>query len=231
VHGGSRRSVAWISRAVLPTVTTLRHLLACVGVDPVWCICRVEPNIRATIKALMLRSFMNRIVQPVKVVGACLELYLGRCGHILISIAITRRALGLSFTWLPSATPHLVVSCFVLVGVDIATSDLGFHLADFLSRDLGGHPVLWTFLAGVWPVAPPRTCSAGTCPVALPRGFAWQRPGRLPCLAYLLDRDLSGRSASRTCSIGRLWSVKKRFYKPYFGYHVSRYPTLVERIN
>ena len=105
-----------------------------------------------------------------------------------MSIVVTRRALCRSCGW-----PRPGVSYLVLASVDFATFDLGFRLADFLGRGLGGRPAS-------------RICSAGAWSATLPRGLARQGPRWSSGLVDLLGRGLVGRFASWTCSTGA-WSV------------------------
>jgi hypothetical protein len=59
-----------VHRAVLHVVTCLCHSLECVGVHPVWCICCALLSIQATVEALMLRYFMNRVIRTLEAMGA-----------------------------------------------------------------------------------------------------------------------------------------------------------------
>jgi hypothetical protein len=43
-------------RVSLPIITSMCHLLVCVGIHPIWCICCALPSIRVTIEATMLLS-------------------------------------------------------------------------------------------------------------------------------------------------------------------------------
>jgi hypothetical protein len=74
---------AFAHHAFLPVVMSPRHLLACVGIHPIWCIYHALPSIRVTIEASMLRHFMNRVVWSFEAVGARLGPYSGRCSHIV----------------------------------------------------------------------------------------------------------------------------------------------------
>jgi hypothetical protein len=71
-----------VHRAVLPTVMSLHHSLVCVCIHSVWCIFCALPDIRVTVEAPMLRSFVNRVIQPLEVVGACVGPYLWRYDHV-----------------------------------------------------------------------------------------------------------------------------------------------------
>jgi hypothetical protein len=153
-----------VCRAVLPVVMSLRPSLACVGVHSVWCICCALLGIRVTVEAPMLRYFMNRVVRPLEAVGACLGLYLGRCGHVDSGHSVCTHTV----VWV---TGHSL-GCHVLslAGADFVTFDLGFCLAslswlgprwsfclmDLLGRDLLGRPASLTCPVGIWLVAPPR---------------------------------------------------------------------------
>jgi hypothetical protein len=57
-------------------------LLVCVGIHPVWCICRALPVIQVTVEASMLRYFMNRVVRSLGIVGAHMGSCSGRCSHV-----------------------------------------------------------------------------------------------------------------------------------------------------
>jgi hypothetical protein len=58
-----------VRRAVLPVVTSMCHSLACVAVHPIWRICCALSGIRVILEALMMRSSMNRVDQPLEGVG------------------------------------------------------------------------------------------------------------------------------------------------------------------
>jgi hypothetical protein len=55
-----------------------------------------------------------------------------------------------------------------------------------------------------------RSCSVGTCSIALPHGVARLGPGPSLCFADLLDKEIL---------------VGNKVYRPHFGYPVPRYPT------
>jgi hypothetical protein len=96
VEGPTGQSHGALTRhAVLTVVTSLRHLLVCVGTHPVWCITHALLRIWVIVEALMLRYFMNRVVRSFEACGSV-------SGTVLkdvrsLSLVATRRVCGLSF--------------------------------------------------------------------------------------------------------------------------------------
>lgn len=131
--------------------------------------------------------------------------------------------------------PWLGVSCLALVGVDFATLDSGFCLADFLGRDLGDRPVSRACLAVAWSTASPHGLAREDLGGRFASWTGSTGPGWSLRLADSLGRDLGGHPASRSCSActsvvalhrglarHRDFDWSRRFYMPYFEYFVSK---------
>jgi hypothetical protein len=69
-----------------------------VDVHPLWCICYVLSDVRVTVEALVLRSSVNRVDQPLRALGVHLWSYLRRCSPVESN---------------PSACPQFAILMFV----------------------------------------------------------------------------------------------------------------------
>jgi hypothetical protein len=59
-HGSVTRSIA------SPVVISLRHLPACVGIHPVWCVRYMFPDMPVIVETLMLRSLQLGFTSPIR---------------------------------------------------------------------------------------------------------------------------------------------------------------------
>jgi hypothetical protein len=193
-----------VTRSVAsPVVISLRHLPACVGIHPVWCVCYIFHDMPVTVETLMLRSLQLGFPGPIRRWGFAWDrTWRGIVWRL--SETFRRFTRGPNVVWWPVLSRRCgLVSLgrpsLTLVSGTVAWHGLGrsLRLARLLGRDLVVHSAS-------------QGCSAGTWLSTLPRKVARQGLGGLLRLPRLLGGDLVACSASQGCSAKPWWFAPSR---------------------